>query len=97
MTAKQSDPQKLATLEQALEMGLTKDEFSAIEKLMGRVPNFTEMCIYSVMWSEHCSYKNSIKWLENIKLMIQNSLSTTKHSAIALTVLSLHTEFKKIH
>jgi len=66
MTAKQSASQKPATLEQALEMGLTTDEFSAIEKIMGRIPNFTEMCIYSVMWSEHCSYKNSIKWLKTL-------------------------------
>jgi phosphoribosylformylglycinamidine synthase len=58
--------QKPATLEQAQEMGLTPDEFSAIKKIMGRTPNFTEMCIYSVMWSEHCSYKNSIKWLKTL-------------------------------
>lgn len=55
-----------ATLEQAQNMGLTTDEFVAIEKILGRVPNFTEMCIYSVMWSEHCSYKNSIKWLKTL-------------------------------
>ena len=55
-----------ATLEQAQNMGLTSDEFVAIEKILGRVPNFTEMCIYSVMWSEHCSYKNSIKWLKTL-------------------------------
>ena len=57
---------KPATLEQAQEMGLTADEFSMIKKIMGRTPNFTEMCIYSVMWSEHCSYKNSIKWLKTL-------------------------------
>jgi len=56
----------LATLEQAQDMGLTSDEFAAIEKILGRTPNFTEMCIYSVMWSEHCSYKNSIKWLKTL-------------------------------
>ena len=33
---------------------------------MGRTPNFTELCAYSVMWSEHCSYKNSIKWLKTL-------------------------------
>ena len=55
-----------ATLEQAQEMGLTADEFASIEKIMGRTPNFTEMCIFSVMWSEHCSYKNSIKWLKTL-------------------------------
>ena len=58
--------QKPATLEQATEMGLTPEEFSQIKEIMGRTPNFTEMCIYSVMWSEHCSYKNSIKWLKTL-------------------------------
>ena len=58
--------QKPATLEQAQEMGLTPEEFDQIKEIMGRTPNFTEMCIYSVMWSEHCSYKNSIKWLKTL-------------------------------
>jgi phosphoribosylformylglycinamidine synthase len=47
-------------------MGLTADEFQKIQEILGRVPNFTEMCIYSVMWSEHCSYKNSIKYLKTL-------------------------------
>ena len=47
-------------------MGLTADEFKKIEEILGRTPNFTEMCIYSVMWSEHCSYKNSIKYLKTL-------------------------------
>ena len=55
-----------STLIQAQDMGLTPDEFKSINKILGRVPNFTEMCIYSVMWSEHCSYKNSIKWLKTL-------------------------------
>lgn len=55
-----------ATLEQAKEMGLMSEEFDLIKEILGRVPNFTEMCIYSVMWSEHCSYKNSIKWLKTL-------------------------------
>ncbi len=52
---------QLATLEQAKEMGLMPQEFEKIKEILGRTPNFTEMCVYSVMWSEHCSYKNSIK------------------------------------
>lgn len=55
-----------ATLEQAQEMGLRADEFDKIKEILGRTPNFTEMCVYSVMWSEHCSYKNSIKWLKTL-------------------------------
>ncbi|MED4271389.1 phosphoribosylformylglycinamidine synthase subunit PurL [Geobacillus stearothermophilus] len=41
------------------EMGLTDDEFARIEAILGRLPNYTETGIFSVMWSEHCSYKNS--------------------------------------
>ncbi|MBK8684604.1 MAG: phosphoribosylformylglycinamidine synthase subunit PurL [Bacteroidetes bacterium] len=51
-----------ATLEQAIKLGLTEQEFHEIIKVLGRTPNFTETAMYSVMWSEHCSYKNSIKW-----------------------------------
>jgi phosphoribosylformylglycinamidine synthase len=55
-----------ATIDQAQEMGLRADEFDKIKEILGRTPNFTEMCVYSVMWSEHCSYKNSIKWLKTL-------------------------------
>ncbi len=40
-------------------LGLTKEEFERIKKLLGRTPNFTELGVFSAMWSEHCSYKNS--------------------------------------
>src|SRR5881398_3819947 len=39
--------------------GLTPDEYARIEQILGRAPNYTELGIFSVMWSEHCSYKNS--------------------------------------
>jgi phosphoribosylformylglycinamidine synthase II len=55
-----------ATLEQALELGLREDEFAMIKDILGRTPNFTETAVYSVMWSEHCSYKNSIVWLKKL-------------------------------
>jgi phosphoribosylformylglycinamidine synthase II len=45
----------------AKEMGLTEEEFNRIKELMGREPNFTELGVFSAMWSEHCSYKNSRK------------------------------------
>ncbi len=57
---------QISTLDQAREMGLRPDEFDKITEILGRTPNFTEMCVYSVMWSEHCSYKNSIKWLKTL-------------------------------
>jgi phosphoribosylformylglycinamidine synthase II len=44
--------------------GLTPEEFERIKRILGREPNFTELGIFSVMWSEHCSYKNSRKELK---------------------------------
>jgi phosphoribosylformylglycinamidine synthase len=55
-----------ATLEQAIDLGLRPEEFEAIKGILGRTPNFTETAVYSVMWSEHCSYKNSILWLKKL-------------------------------
>ena len=52
--------------EVAAQLGLSQDEFNKIVEILGRVPNFTELSIYSVMWSEHCSYKNSIKYLKTL-------------------------------
>ncbi|MGF1669576.1 MAG: phosphoribosylformylglycinamidine synthase subunit PurL, partial [Balneolaceae bacterium] len=48
------------TLQLAIDHGLNEDEFEAIKQHLGRTPTFTELGVYSVMWSEHCSYKNSI-------------------------------------
>ena len=56
----------LSTLEQAQEMGLRPDEFDRIIEILGRTPNFCELSIFGVMWSEHCSYKNSIVWLKKL-------------------------------
>jgi phosphoribosylformylglycinamidine synthase II len=47
------------TPELAAEHGLTAEEYARIQKILGREPNFTELGIFSVMWSEHCSYKSS--------------------------------------
>lgn len=54
------------TLELALDHGLNKEEFEKICTILGRTPNFTELGIFSVMWSEHCSYKNSIAQLKTL-------------------------------
>ncbi|MFN0176314.1 MAG: phosphoribosylformylglycinamidine synthase subunit PurL [Saprospiraceae bacterium] len=54
------------TVETAKSLGLTADEFEKIKQLLSRVPNFTELSIFSVMWSEHCSYKNSILQLKTL-------------------------------
>lgn len=56
-------PTDLAT---AKTLGLNEEEYDKIHEILGRNPNFTELSIFSVMWSEHCSYKNSIKYLKTL-------------------------------
>jgi len=56
----------ISTVEQAQEMGLLPEEFDRIKEILGRTPNFCELSIFGVMWSEHCSYKNSIVWLKKL-------------------------------
>ncbi len=46
--------------------GLSEDEYARLIKVLGREPNITELGIFSVMWSEHCSYKSSKKWLKTL-------------------------------
>ncbi len=58
--------ESLPTLETARKLGLLPDEYDQICQILGRRPNFTELSIFSVMWSEHCSYKNSIVWLKTL-------------------------------
>ena len=50
----------------AREHGLTDDEYKMIVGHLGRTPNMTELGVFSVMWSEHCSYKSSRKWLKKL-------------------------------
>jgi phosphoribosylformylglycinamidine synthase len=54
------------TVKTAQQLRLTEEEFELIKKKLGRTPNFNELCAFSGMWSEHCSYKNSIKWLKTL-------------------------------
>ena len=54
------------TAKTAQQLRLTEEEFELIKKKLGRTPNFNELCAFSGMWSEHCSYKNSIKWLKTL-------------------------------
>jgi phosphoribosylformylglycinamidine synthase II len=58
--------ESLPTLETAKKLGLLPEEYDRIQEILGRKPNFTELSIFSVMWSEHCSYKNSIVWLKTL-------------------------------
>jgi phosphoribosylformylglycinamidine synthase subunit PurL len=50
----------------AAQFGLNAEEYARAIKIMGRTPNLTELGIFSVMWSEHCSYKSSKKWLRQL-------------------------------
>lgn len=52
--------------EQLKELGILPEEYQQIKSILGREPNYTELSIYSVMWSEHASYKNSIRWLKTL-------------------------------
>ncbi len=54
------------TVKTAEQLRLTAEEFELIKQKLGRLPNFNELCAFSGMWSEHCSYKNSIKWLKTL-------------------------------
>ncbi len=54
------------TAETAAQLRITAEEFELIKQKLGHTPNFTELCTFSGMWSEHCSYKNSIKWLKTL-------------------------------
>ena len=56
----------LIDVEIAKEHGLSKEEYSRILEILGRNPNYVELGIFSVMWSEHCSYKSSIKMLKTL-------------------------------
>ncbi|GBQ80993.1 phosphoribosylformylglycinamidine synthase II [Acetobacter malorum DSM 14337] len=50
----------------AQEFGLTAEEYARVVTIMGRTPSLTELGVFSVMWSEHCSYKSSRKWLRTL-------------------------------
>ncbi|KAA8389571.1 phosphoribosylformylglycinamidine synthase subunit PurL [Acetobacter tropicalis] len=57
---------KTVDLSLAQEFGLTPEEYDRVLKIMGRTPSLTELGVFSVMWSEHCSYKSSRKWLRTL-------------------------------
>ncbi len=58
------DPE--VNLDTARELGLLEEEYNRILEILGRTPTYTELGMYSVMWSEHCSYKNSIAVLKTL-------------------------------
>jgi phosphoribosylformylglycinamidine synthase II len=60
------DTEPAVTLDLARQHGLSKEEYDQIISILGRSPTYTELGIYSVMWSEHCSYKNSLALLRTL-------------------------------
>ena len=64
MSAPSREPE--ITPEIVAEHGLSTDEYAKVLEILGRAPNLTELGIFSVMWSEHCSYKSSKKWLKTL-------------------------------
>ena len=61
-----SIPNVTITDEIVAEHGLSPDEYAQILKILGREPNMTELGVFSAMYSEHCSYKSSKKWLKTL-------------------------------
>src|SRR3954464_6159037 len=74
MISKTAQSDAVVTPELVKQHGLTPEEFERIKKILGREPNFTELGIFSVMWSEHCSYKNSRKELKKLPTTAANIL-----------------------
>jgi phosphoribosylformylglycinamidine synthase II len=68
-------PEPLVTLELALQHGLSEEEYDRILSILGRTPTYTELGVYSVMWSEHCSYKNSLSVIRTLPTKGSNLLT----------------------
>jgi phosphoribosylformylglycinamidine synthase subunit PurL len=71
---------------QARAHGLTADEYATIETMLGRAPTFTELGVFSVMWSEHCSYKSSRKHLRMLPMKGRNVVGGPGENAGAIDV-----------
>ena len=82
MTPTSSNP----TIEDALEHGLSGDEFKSIKKILGRSPTYTELGIFSSMWSEHCSYKSSKKWLKTLPTSGDNVIQGPGENAGVISI-----------
>lgn len=59
LLTREPGPEQIKSLKLYKDMGLSDEEFQMVEDILGRIPNYTETGLFSVMWSEHCSYKNS--------------------------------------
>src|SRR5712692_9778808 len=77
---------QVKNVEQARAHGLTAGEYRMIEELLGRTPTFTELGVFSVMWSEHCSYKSSRKHLPMLPMSGRNVVGGPGENAGALDI-----------
>ena len=82
MTPTSGDP----TIEDAVEHGLSRDEFNSIKEILGRPPTYTELGIFSSMWSEHCSYKSSKKWLKTLPTSGENVIQGPGENAGVISI-----------
>ena len=82
MTSTSGNP----TIEDALEHGLSRDEFNSIREILGRPPTYTELGIFSSMWSEHCSYKSSKKWLKSLPTSGENVIQGPGENAGVISI-----------
>ena len=82
MTSTSGNP----TIEDALEHGLSRDEFNSIQEILGRPPTYTELGIFSSMWSEHCSYKSSKKWLKTLPTSGENVIQGPGENAGVISI-----------
>ena len=74
------------TIEDALEHGLSRDDFNNIQEILGRSPTYTELGIFSSMWSEHCSYKSSKKWLKTLPTSGENVIQGPGENAGVISI-----------
>ena len=74
------------TIEDALEHGLSREEFNSIQEILGRPPTYTELGIFSSMWSEHCSYKSSKKWLKTLPTSGENVIQGPGENAGVISI-----------
>ncbi len=70
----------------AREHGLTDEEYQHIVEILGRTPSFPELGIFSVMWSEHCSYKSSKKYLKRLPTEAEHVLEGPGENAGAVAI-----------
>ena len=73
-----------------IDHGISKSEYKLILRILKREPNLLELGIFSVMWSEHCSYKSTKKWLKTLPTNGEQGMDTTLQDKTATNGSSLN-------